>query len=89
MARIRVGAASWTDHAPFYPVEYDKASMKTQRISYYARYFSLVEVDSTFYSLQPARNFQQWAPREPPRRPTPTPSPTSARWSSRCVITIS
>ncbi len=64
-ARIRVGAASWTDHAPFYPDEYNKASMKSQRISYYARYFSLVEVDSTFYSLQPARNFQMWADRTP------------------------
>jgi uncharacterized protein YecE (DUF72 family) len=64
-ARIRVGTASWTDHAPFYPPEYDKASMKAQRISYYARYFSVVEVDSTFYHLQPARNFQLWAERTP------------------------
>ena len=51
-ARIRVGTASWTDHESFYPAEYAKASMKSQRISYYARYFSLVEVDSTFYTLQ-------------------------------------
>jgi len=64
-ARIRVGTASWTDHEPFYPAEYAKASMKSQRISYYARYFSLVEVDSTFYTLQPARNFQLWADRTP------------------------
>ncbi len=64
-ARIRVGTASWTDHEPFYPVDYEKASMKSQRISYYARYFSLVEVDSTFYNMQPARNFQLWAERTP------------------------
>jgi uncharacterized protein YecE (DUF72 family) len=64
-ARIRVGTASWTDHEPFYPAEYAKASMKAQRISYYARFFSLVEVDSTFYTLQPARNFQLWAERTP------------------------
>ena len=64
-ATIRVGAASWTDHEPFYPPEYDKANMKSQRISYYARFFSLVEVDSTFYHLQPARNFQMWADRTP------------------------
>jgi uncharacterized protein YecE (DUF72 family) len=64
-ARIRVGTASWTDHEPFYPAEYARASMKSQRISYYARYFSLVEVDSTFYSLQPTRNFQLWADRTP------------------------
>jgi uncharacterized protein YecE (DUF72 family) len=64
-ARIRVGTASWIDHEPFYPAEYAKASMKSQRIRYYARYFSLVEVDSTFYTLQPARNFQLWADRTP------------------------
>jgi uncharacterized protein YecE (DUF72 family) len=64
-ANIRVGTASWTDHEPFYPPEYDKARMKSQRIEFYARYFSLVEVDSTFYSLQPARNFQLWADRTP------------------------
>ncbi len=64
-ARIRVGTASWTDHEPFYPAEYARAGMKPQRISYYARYFSLVEVDSTFYTLQPTRNFQLWAERTP------------------------
>lgn len=64
-ATIRVGTASWTDHEPFYPPEYNKASMKSQRIAFYARYFSLVEVDSTFYHLQPARNFQMWAERTP------------------------
>ncbi len=64
-ATIRVGTASWTDHEPFYPPEYDKAAMKSQRISYYARYFSLAEVDSTFYKLQPARNFALWAERTP------------------------
>jgi uncharacterized protein YecE (DUF72 family) len=64
-ARIRVGTASWTDHEPFYPPEYNKADRKAYRISYYAQYFSLVEVDSTFYRLQPARNFAMWADRTP------------------------
>lgn len=65
-ATIRVGTASWTDHDPFYPAEYNKASMKSQRIAYYARYFKVVEVDSTFYTMQPQRNFQLWADRTPP-----------------------
>ncbi|HZU75463.1 MAG TPA: DUF72 domain-containing protein [Dehalococcoidia bacterium] len=65
-ARILVGTASWTDHEEFYPAEYGKSSMRAQRIAYYARYFSLVEVDSTFYRLQPARNFALWAERTPP-----------------------
>jgi uncharacterized protein YecE (DUF72 family) len=64
-ATIRVGTASWTDHEPFYPPEYDKAAMKSQRIAFYARYFDLAEVDSTFYHLQPARNFALWADRTP------------------------
>jgi uncharacterized protein YecE (DUF72 family) len=64
-AAIRIGTASWTDHEPFYPPEYDKVSMKSRRIEYYAQYFSMVEVDSTFYHLQPAHNFELWAERTP------------------------
>jgi uncharacterized protein YecE (DUF72 family) len=64
-ATIRVGTASWTDHEPFYPPEYNKANMKSRRIEYYAQFFSLVEVDSTFYHLQPTRNFAMWAERTP------------------------
>lgn len=65
MTRIRVGTASWTDHDPFYPPEYSKADMRSRRIEYYSRFFSLVEVDSTYYSLQPSRNFAMWADRTP------------------------
>lgn len=65
MARIRVGAASWTDHDPFYPAEYNRADMRARRIEYYARYFDVVEVDATFYHLMPARNFALWAERTP------------------------
>lgn len=65
MTRIRVGAASWTDHEPFYPREYNRADMRSRRIEYYARYFDMVEIDSTFYRLQPARNFSMWAERTP------------------------
>jgi len=39
--------------------------MRSRRIEYYARFFDLVEVDSTFYHLQPARNFAMWAERTP------------------------
>lgn len=65
MARIRVGTASWTDHEPFYPPEYNRADMRARRIEYYARFFDVVEVDSTFYHLMPARNFALWAERTP------------------------
>jgi uncharacterized protein YecE (DUF72 family) len=64
-APILVGTASWTDHEPFYPPEYQRKEMSAQRISYYSRYFPLVEVDSTFYRLLPQRNFQLWSERTP------------------------
>ncbi len=66
MAQILIGACSWTDHAPFYPPSYDTAKMRSHRISYYAQFFPLVEVDSTFYALQPERNFALWSERTPP-----------------------
>lgn len=65
MGEILIGVCSWTDHAPFYPSSYDTARMRSQRISYYAQYFPLVEVDSTFYTMQPQRNFSLWAERTP------------------------
>jgi uncharacterized protein YecE (DUF72 family) len=65
MAQILIGACSWTDHAPFYPSTYNAARMRSQRISYYAQFFPLVEVDSTFYAMQPERNFKLWAERTP------------------------
>lgn len=58
---IRVGTCAWADHEKFYP-----AGMKpTDRLEYYSRFFNLVEVDSTYYAIQPARNFARWAERTP------------------------
>lgn len=62
VARIRVGTCAWSDHEEYYP----KGLPPQERLSYYARHFSLVEVDSTFYRLQPARWFAGWAARTPP-----------------------
>ncbi len=60
--KIRVGTCNWADHTDFYP----PSLRPTERLGYYARHFSVVEVDSTFYHLQPARNFAAWAARTPP-----------------------
>lgn len=62
MAVIRVGTCAWSDHKDYYPL----GLPASQRLSYYARHFSVVEVDSTFYRLQPARWFALWADRTPP-----------------------
>lgn len=61
-ATIRYGTCAWADHEDFYPPKLPPA----ERLAYYARFFNLVEVDSTFYALQPQRNFAAWASRTPP-----------------------
>ncbi len=65
---VRIGTASWTDptmtaRGVFYP---DEARSAAARLAYYASRFSLVEVDSTYYSLPSERNAGLWAERTPP-----------------------
>lgn len=66
MGDILVGTASWTDKtllaSGWYPPEADNAE---KRLAYYARQFSLVEVDSTYYTPPNERNSALWAGRTP------------------------
>lgn len=67
--KIYVGTAGWTDRtltAPgvFYPAG---ATSAEGRLKYYASRFSMVEVDSTFYALQPPVVVQHWVDRTPER----------------------
>ncbi len=59
--QVLVGTCNWADHQGYYP----SGLKSTERISYYARHFPVVEVDSTYYSLQPRRNFEAWCARTP------------------------
>jgi uncharacterized protein YecE (DUF72 family) len=59
--RIRVGTAAWSDHEEFYP----KGTKPADRISYYARHFPVVEVNSSYYHIMPARNYAGWAAKTP------------------------
>lgn len=61
MSRILVGTCNWSDHERFYP----PAVKDNQRLGYYAQFFPIVEIDSTYYRLMPTRNFQLWADRTP------------------------
>lgn len=61
MGRVLVGTCAWADHEEFYPAGLKPAD----RLAYYARFFPIVEVDSTFYAIQPRRYFQTWAERTP------------------------
>lgn len=62
MGEIKIGTCSWSDHTGFYP----PGLKPTDRITYYARHFPVVEIDSTYYHMQPVRNFAAWASRTPP-----------------------
>ncbi|MHB1357505.1 MAG: DUF72 domain-containing protein [Anaerolineae bacterium] len=62
MSRIFIGACSWSDFTRFYPA----GLPANHQIGYYAQRFSLVEIDSTYYRIMPARNFALWAERTPP-----------------------
>jgi uncharacterized protein YecE (DUF72 family) len=64
---IRVGTASWTDPTivkggVFYP---KGVSSSEDRLRYYADQFSVVEVDSTYYSLPERAIAALWAERTP------------------------
>jgi len=66
VGRIRVGTASWTDktllESGWYPEDVQTAE---QRLVYYAEQFSLVEVDSTYYTPPNERNSELWVQRTP------------------------
>jgi uncharacterized protein YecE (DUF72 family) len=60
-ARIRVGTAAWADHEEFYP----KGIKPSDRITHYAKHFPVVEVNSSYYHIMPARNYQGWVDKTP------------------------
>lgn len=59
--RILVGTCNWSDHQGFYPEGLPPA----ERLGYYARYFPLVEVDSTYYGIPPPRRTASWVDNTP------------------------
>ena len=61
MAVIRVGTCAWSDHEEYFP----KGLPPAERLAYYARHFNIVEVDSSFYHLQPPKWYAGWAERTP------------------------
>lgn len=68
MAKILVGATSWTEKTliesgRFYPPEVRSAE---GRLRFYAGRFPIAEVDSAYYGLPSERNAGLWAERTPP-----------------------
>lgn len=59
--RMLVGTAAWSDHEHFYP----PGVRGTDRITYYARHFPVVEVNASYYHLLPQRNYALWVEKTP------------------------
>ena len=62
---ILVGTCNWGDHDDFYPPEL-RGTRSKERLSYYAQFFPLVEVDTTFYGIPKPAVTDAWAERTPP-----------------------
>ena len=64
-AEILVGTCNWADHQDFYPPELERGSRQRDKLRFYARYFSLVEIDTTFYGIPKPSVVDGWVARTP------------------------
>lgn len=78
MTRILIGTSSWSDQGPFYPSSVRGA----EQLSYYARHFPVVEVNTSYYHVPRLAMVEGWVKRtpadfvfdvKPPRALTSTP----------------
>ncbi len=53
---IQIGLTGWGDHSDLY---LDKAARK-DKLTAYSTHFPIVEVDSSFYAIQPVKNYVKW-----------------------------
>jgi uncharacterized protein YecE (DUF72 family) len=60
--RVLVGTCNWADHSDFYP----PGMPASERLAHYARFFPLVEVDTTFYGIPRPAVAERWAEVTPP-----------------------
>jgi uncharacterized protein YecE (DUF72 family) len=58
---VLCGTCAWGDHENFYP----KRIKQSERLIYYANYFPLVEVDSSFYAIPNPKHVERWAAQTP------------------------
>lgn len=53
---LLIGLTGWGDHDLLYPPKTKSA----EKLAMYSRYFPVVEVDSSFYAVQPKERFARW-----------------------------
>src|SRR3954471_11715419 len=58
---IYIGVTGWGDHDSLYPVQIKSKN----KLSEYSSHFLVVEVDASFYAVQPVSNASKWV-RETP-----------------------
>ncbi|AQQ52693.1 DUF72 domain-containing protein [Planococcus lenghuensis] len=58
---LYTGLTGWGDH----PIVYDPESKKTDKLKDYSTHFPIVELDSSFYAVQPERNIRKWISETP------------------------
>ncbi len=63
-APILVGTCNWADHQDFYPHNL-RGRRAPERLTWYARWFPLVEVDTTFYGIPSLATVERWLERTP------------------------
>lgn len=60
---IEIGLTGWGDH----PSLYSTPELARNKLMSYSAHFPIVEVDSTFYAIQPKRNIEKWVKETPDR----------------------
>lgn len=60
--RVFVGTSSWSDQGPFYP----PGTKPAEQLSFYARYFPIVEINTTYYHIPRRSLVDSWVERTPP-----------------------
>ncbi|TDL32471.1 DUF72 domain-containing protein [Jeotgalibacillus sp. S-D1] len=58
---IYIGLTGWGDH----PDVYQEESSKRDKLKDYAGHFPIVELDSSFYAIQPQKNMEKWVNETP------------------------
>lgn len=58
---IKIGLSGWGDHDDLYPPR----TPARDKLAWYARYFSLVEVDSSFYAVLGTEVYRRWLAETP------------------------
>jgi uncharacterized protein YecE (DUF72 family) len=64
-APIAVGTCNWADHTDFYPPELERGRRQKDKLTFYAEYFPIVEIDTTFYGIPRPQVVESWTDRTP------------------------